>query len=202
MKLESEDLVCILERYMSDEQSYYRANPGSGFWRWGWVQQRERLAAVAEWCASKCEGSIVEIGCQEGLTTKLLGAVARKHNRRVIAVDSWIPGTSGCEGGEYEKFLANIELYQDIIEVLRLPSDDVRVSNRLVNEQLCFAYVDALHTTVACAQDIRIVSHASCIAVDDILWDGAVLVAYMESFRARLHVRHPYCREGYLLGVQ
>ncbi len=195
------DLVSILELYIGDEQNYYRHNASSGFWRWGWIQQRERLAAVARQCVTDYEGDIVEIGCQEGLTTKLLCRVARQYNRRVIAIDPWQIGTQACEGGEYEKFLVNIEPYKDIVDILRLPSQDIAVAEYFTDKKLCFAYVDGLHTNIACTSDIRTVSHARCIAVDDILWSGDLLMAYMDSLKSSFHVRHPYCREGYILNV-
>ena len=193
------EIVSLLEQYISDEQRYYRYNEASGFWRWGWVQQRERLAAVALQCVAQWAGDLVEIGCQEGLTTQLFAEVARTDGRHVIAVDPWETGTPACEGGEYEKFLANIEPFKDSVEIVRLSSQSDGAREHLQPRQLCFAYVDGLHTAAACASDLKAVAHSRCIAVDDILWDGALLDAYMDFAKTRNHVRQPYCREGYIL---
>ena len=74
------------------------------------------------------------------------------------------------------------------------------------NRELCFAYVDGLHTYDACFSDIKTVSHCrGIIAVDDIhveygyreyilkaFWDGAVAIG-------RTPLDNSLAREGYLI---
>jgi hypothetical protein len=71
--------------------------------------QRERLAGIADFCASRFSGDLVEIGAYRGETTRLLGQVARKHSRRLVVIDPWVLGSQDCSSDEYETFLKNTE---------------------------------------------------------------------------------------------
>jgi len=143
-------------------------------WSLGSIQQRERLALVAELCARRYAGDFVEIGAYEGETTRRLAEVARKYpNRRVIVVDLWKPGIGPVKGGEYSTFLKNMEPYADIIDVMRGSSLDKDIMSLVRERPLAFAFVDGLHTYAACLSDIRTVSHTlGAIAVDDIRYIG------------------------------
>ncbi len=168
----------------------------------GSVHQRSRIAQVAEYCAQGWGGDIIEIGCWVGATTHKLAEVARRYNRRVVAVDPWEIGTQNCKGGEYEKFLSAIEGYEDIVDIVRLSSLDQKAINLIKKRSFCFAFVDGLHTYEACLSDIQTVSHCQgVIAVDDILWSPKVEQAFFEGAtiinRQKLHL--PTLREGYLL---
>jgi len=171
----------------------------------GGMLQSARIASVAEYCAKGWPGDFIEIGCLRGGTTIKIAEVARRYQRRVIAVDPWQTGTQNCEGGEYEAFLKNTENYRDIIDIVRedsLKSDTIAA---IASKELCFAFVDGLHTYEACLRDIQTVAHCSgVIAVDDTSWSRDVERALREgaelTHRSYLYI--PILRESYLLWNQ
>jgi|YNPNPStandDraft_1061719.scaffolds.fasta_scaffold43130_2 predicted O-methyltransferase YrrM len=192
------ELNSILDNATTDEYASFKLAPHMH----GSNQQRQRVAEIAEMCARRHPGDFVEIGAYLGETTNRLAEVARKHHRRVIAVDPWEPGTQNCEGWEYEAFLQNIEPYADIVEVVRASSLDKSTKALISERALCFAFVDGLHTYEACLSDIRTVAHTrGIIVVDDVLWSNELMRAFRRGayFTRRIPVHHPLCREGYLL---
>jgi hypothetical protein len=186
--------------------------------------QRDRLAAVAAWCAEAVPGDIAEIGAYVGLTTVRLAEIARRFGRRVLVIDPWLPGTQNCSGGEYDAFLANTADFRDIVDVVRESSLSEAAKGALRGRKLCFALVDGLHTYDACLSDILAVDHCGgAIAVDDLgvmvvrdgdagatvdlggqggsLYDEALRTAFRRAARltGRQAVHHARAREGYLL---
>lgn len=186
--------------------------------------QRDRLAAVASWCAGNVPGDIAEIGAYVGLTTVRLAEVARRFGRRVLVVDPWLPGTQNCAGWEYDTFLANTADYRDVVDVVRESSLTETAKNALRGRDLCFALVDGLHTYGACLSDILAVGHCrGAIGVDDLgvlvvrdgskgamvdlgelrgaRYDEALRTAFRRAARlmGRQAVHHTSAREGYLL---
>lgn len=133
----------------------------------GGFYQRERIAAGALWAVSKFPGDLVEVGCLNGSTTVRLAEVARNFGRRVVAIDPFILGTQNVNGGELEIFTETIKPYADIIDFMRLRSDDPRVIETLKGRELAMAFVDGLHTFEGAWGDLRRVSHAGLIALDD-----------------------------------
>jgi predicted O-methyltransferase YrrM len=168
----------------------------------GSLNQRERITRVAEYCVQTWLGDLIEIGCFRGETTKRLAEVAQKYNRRLIAIDPWEIGTQNCNGGEYEAFLKNIEPYKASVDVVRSSSLDEKIITLIKRRELCFAFVDGLHTYDGCLSDIKTVAHCQgIIAVDDLLWSPEVDSAFQKG--AEITKSHklylPICREGYLL---
>lgn len=166
----------------------------------GGTQQSDRLSAIADYCARRWPGDLLEIGCYTGSTTQLLARVARARGRRVLGVDPWAD-----DPVIYEGFLGRMRDYADIIDVIRLPSQDERAIAQIKARSLCFAFVDGLHTHAGLLSDILAVGHcAGVIVVDDVgyvcepedlrpaLWEGAQKLG-------RELYWHPKCREGYLL---
>lgn len=168
----------------------------------GSIHQSARIASVAEYCAKGWPGDFIEIGCFLGGTTVKLAEVAKKYNRRMIALDPWQLGTQNCHGGEYETFLKTTEQYRDVIDIVRSDSLLPETIAQIKNKQLCFAFVDGLHTYEACLQDIQTVAHCSgIIAVDDTTWSPDVVRAFREgaALTNRNYLCIPVLRESYLL---
>lgn len=168
----------------------------------GSLQQRERIALVAELCAQRHLGDLIEIGAHLGKTTTKLAEVAQRYHRRVIVVDPWEPGTQNSQGWEYDAFLQNIEPYADTVDVVRASSMEKDTISLVRSRALCFAFVDGLHTYKACFSDIRTVSHTTgIIVVDDILCRDYLMFAFRRGagLTGRVALHHPLCREGYLL---
>jgi len=191
------ELKAILDRATTDEYASFKLATHMH----GSNQQRQRIALIAELCAQRYPGDLVEIGAYIGQTTVRLAEVARKYHRRVIAVDPWEPGTQNCEGWEYDAFLQNIEPYADIVDVVRASSLDKSTKALIAKRPLCFAFVDGLHTYDACLSDICTVAHAGIIVVDDVLWSDELMRAFRHGAykTRRIPVHHPLCREGYLI---
>ncbi|MGK7922409.1 MAG: class I SAM-dependent methyltransferase [Trichodesmium sp.] len=191
------DLMNILQETTKEEKIDIPQNFNRGSFH-----QRQRVAKVAEYCVQTWDGDLIEIGCFQGETTKLLAEVAQKYNRRLMAVDPWAIGTQNCQGGEYETFLKNIEPYKANVDIVRLSSLDKKAIELIKNRELCFAFVDGLHTYDACLSDIKTVAHyQGVIAVDNILWNPEVDSAFhkgAEIIQSR-KLYLPICREGYLL---
>jgi len=170
-------------------------------WAYGGKFQRDRIISVAEYCIQHWEGNIVEIGCFVGATTSRLAQLAQQHGRRVIAVDPWESGTQQCVNDTYTEFLKNTEPYRDIIDVIRLPSQDPKAKDLMAQESLCFALVDGLHTHAGCLSDILSTGHCQgIIAVDDLTTDYIQRAFDMgvEQLK-RPAIIHAKCREGYIL---
>lgn len=195
------------ETVSGDLNLYARGNP-RGF---GHLGNRPRLEIVAEYCAQKWPGDIAEIGVLHGNTHRLLAAVAQKHGRRTIAVDPFDVANvryekPGYGADYYQYFLDNTKEWRGIIDVVKLSSMDPKAIQYLKERQLCFAYVDGLHTYKACQSDIMAVGHCNgIIAVDDIhiraknsshliraFWDAAAALG-------RIPLDNSLSREGYLI---
>lgn len=124
---------------------------------------------MIEWIekASKLEGDFAEIGLGIGETTvKLLS-----FNKKVLGVDPFEDGwaempKSYGEPYRYEEFNNRIKHYNNF-ELLRVNSlsEEAEV---FLNRPLALAYVDGLQYKGAVLSDLRIVSHAEIIIVDDI----------------------------------
>jgi len=124
---------------------------------------------MIEWIekASKLDGDFAEIGLGVGETTvKLLS-----FNKKVLGVDPFEDGWSEMpksygEPYRYEEFNNRIRNYNNF-ELLRVNSlsEEAEV---FLNKPLALAYVDGLQYKGAVLNDLRIVSHAEIIIVDDI----------------------------------
>lgn len=166
---------------------------------YGEREQRERLQAAARLVCGQCDGDLVEIGCLHGSTTVMLAEVAKEYNRHVIAIDPFETGTQNCDGSEMEIFCKNTEPYTDIVDFLRMRSDDPRAVEFVKARELAFAFVDGLHEYATCLRDIRTVNHATVIAVDDTLWSADVRRAYAEGAGTRTKIEIAEFRESWLI---
>lgn len=177
---------------------------GTGEWTSPWtkgtIQRRHRVKAVAEY-ATRYEGDLLEIGAHCGQTTALLARIAGEHGRRVIAIDPWEEGTQNCDGHEYGEFLEATEPWKDIIDVLKMRSEDPKAIAYIKARQLCFAYVDGLHTYPNCYCDIMACSHAAIIGVDDLIWNTDVERAFYDAQAEckKSPIRHELISEAYLV---
>ena len=167
-------------------------------------KQPERLMLIAGLCAGRFPGDLAEIGAQKGITTVRLLDVAREHDRRVIVVDPWTPGTQDCRGHEYAIFEQATAEYNDILDVVRLPSQDSQAIEELMAQPLSFSYVDGLHQHGPALCDIMAVRHTEgVIAVDDVRVFAGVRAAFEQAavLLGRTPIYRPELgiREGYLV---
>lgn len=196
--IEPKDIIDILAMFVFDEERWYYSNPNSDYWHWGNHQRQNRLAGVAALAARSFPGAIAEIGCERGLTTELLGKVAQRYDRKVIAVDPWDTSVGSCNPGDYEEFMDRMDPFAHILDVVRLDSRSKEAIYYL-DQPLCFAFVDGLHTYGACLSDIRAVHHAGIIAVDDVQNNWEMMRAFAEGAGSRRKIAHAWCKEKYIL---
>ncbi len=176
--------------------------------RYGAIQNRVRVETVARYCAEHWEGDLVEIGCLYGGNTVRLAQVAREYDRRVIAVDPFVIEPYYAQN-VYELFCGAVAPWRDILDEIKLSSLSAEAIDYVKGRQLCFVYVDGLHSYGAAACDIRTTAHcAGIISVDDIIeWvdkpgsNMGTRRAFDEGSVAlhRKGMSHYLCREGYLL---
>lgn len=197
------DIEAIVAAHIDREpESFSGEGEWASPWTKGTIQWRERTEPIARYCAEHWPGDLVEIGCYCGQSTVLFAEIAREHGRRVIAVDPWAVGTANCDGHEYGEFIKATEPWKDIIDIVRLPSQDPEAIAYLAGRELCFALVDGLHQYEAAYSDIMAVAHCNgIIAVDDLLWNVDVERAFYDAQADTLRtiVRHDLIKEGYLL---
>jgi len=179
----------------------------------GSLQNYRRLSLVAEYCASNYPGDLVEIGCLFGEATAIFAKVAKRHNRRVIAVDPWhySDGDAYYDPDEdhYKRFCDAITEWRDIVDIVRMSSLDPQAIEIIKNRPLCFAYQDGLHTYEGVISDLCTLSHCTgIIAVDDVIMydmkptnNADTRRAFYESAVSlrRLLMMHYLSREWYLM---
>ena len=151
---------------------------------------QSKLKKIAEKCCEEYDGDIVEIGCLNGATTNHLASIAKKYNKKVWAVDPYEIGTQNCQDeSTYNEFIKNaLTPHPLTVSLLRYSSLDLALIDIIKNKNLCFAYVDGLHTEEACYSDIMTVSHCTgVIAVDDFYkHDGSNRASHIKNVRAGL----------------
>jgi len=197
-----DDIQAIVESLVDKEpESFSGEGDWASPWTKGTIQRRDRIHAVAQYAVKHFEGDLVEIGCYCGQTTVILAKIAGAHGRRVIGVDPWEPGTQNCEGHEYGEFVKAIWAWQDIVDVLRMPSEDEKAIEYIKARDLCFAYVDGRHTYENCYSDIMATSHAAVLVIDDLLWNSDVERAFLDGSKElnRPTIRHEMTTEGYIV---
>lgn len=168
----------------------------------GGSQQRRRLENFARWSASLYPGDFVEIGAYRGETSRLLAQAAAETGRRLIVIDPWMTGSQDCSGTEHQEFLANIAQWKKHVDVWRESSQDQQVISRLKERQLCFAFVDGLHTLKGAFSDTMAVGHAKgIIAADDVRYNRDLAFAHNHAaaLLGRRSVIDPDLREAYIL---
>lgn len=157
--------------------------------------QRDRIKHVCEATLKSFKGDILEIGCHEGSTTIILCDLARKYKRKVFAIDPWNGSQQGDES-VYKRFAERTKEYNDVLSVYRNKSQDDNVRELVDNSNICFSFVDGLHTYAACKADIELCkSNSGTMCVDDLSWMKELRDLFEESSFEKYY--NPACREGY-----
>ena len=219
MKMKKQDAGALITYFASTlKQEMYWKVPHDGKWHQiGRRFYRERAAKCAEWSVMNYEGDLIEIGAHLGKTTAVLAKIAKEHNRKLIVIDPWNGGTEAFDGNiqymhgdEYEIWCENTKEYSDVIELYRLPSQSPELPAILKEKQLCYAWVDGAHTTLALENDLELVRHCDgVIGVDDIsywLWcdicrQSYNLYATFKKFSRQegfVNVKLDWLAEGYI----
>jgi predicted O-methyltransferase YrrM len=164
-----------------------------------WIHERMRL--IAEESVANHPGDLVEIGCDRGESSRFLAEIARRHGRRLIAIDPWFATPERPEGVSFACFLDNIREHRDIVDIVRESSLADATKTMVRRRELSFAYVDGLHTYYAALSDIRMVRHCrGVIAVDDVSYGFQIMLALRRGARLlqRSAIYAPPCKEAYL----
>ena len=171
--------------------------------------KRDRIEMVAKWCLGRYGGDLVEIGVLAGGTTIRLAKLARQYNRRVIAVDPWLPPTAnrrahgGCTETTRQEFTGRTWKYRHLIDVIHNYSQAGAAVQFIKARPLAFAYIDGAHFYEECSTDIETVSHCAGVIMLDDLWMAGVLQAFEEAGQKpdREAFSHRVLAEGYLLPI-
>lgn len=115
-------------------------------------------------------GDMIEIGAGYGANTVLFLGLAEKYSRQVIVIDPFEAGWGNMP--ETYRYASNIfysttEKLKHRLVVHEINSLSEQAEKVCFNKALAFAYVDGLQFKGAVLNDLRIVSHASVICVDD-----------------------------------
>ena len=118
----------------------------------------------------RLEGDIIEIGAYMGGGTVKLAGFARKHHKKVFAVDTFDPGADGTVGrggvtaGEvYQAFLEGpsmFEVYRDTtrgwdnIVTIRQDSRQLTFPE---DQRFCFGFVDGCHQQAGVESDFALI---------------------------------------------
>lgn len=121
--------------------------------------------------ALKLEGQVAEIGLGIGENTRYLLEHAIKYHKNVAGVDPFEEGWNDMPESygkpyRYDKFIETIGNYGTYLVLCKENSLTDR-AEKFLSGPLCFAYVDGLQYKGAVLSDLRIVSHAEIICVDD-----------------------------------
>lgn len=191
----------MVEFFCLGEERKHNANCDN-MYLFGGSLQRRRIENFARWSAARYPGDFVEIGAYRGETSRRLAQAAGETGRRLIVIDPWMSGSQDCEGSEYQQFLDNITPYKEHVDVWRDSSQDPQVIARLKERQLCFAFVDGLHTLKGAFSDTMAVGHAKgIIAADDVRYNHDLAFAHNHAaaLLGRPSVIDPDMREAYIL---
>lgn len=174
----------------------------------GALENRPRLKRVAELCAKTWPGDLIEIGLGHGKTTIIFAEIARKYGRKVIGVDPFTVMGTGWGDDYYDTYMKITEPWRDFIDLIKLSSMSPEAMAAIKARDLCFAYVDGLHTYGACLSDILTVGHCKgIIAVDDLHNQGRgtyemhLMQAFLDGAISlgRVPMDNFLSREGYLV---
>jgi len=135
------------------------------------------------------KGDILEIGAHEGEFTVLLAEYGDecKEQKHVYVVDPWDGRQQGNEQA-YQKFLKYMDSYGNWT-AQRIGSEDPGAKRWIAGMNLCFAWVDGLHTYDASKQDISTAKTGfngpGIIGLDDVRgpfhFNGPIMQAVRES---------------------
>ena len=116
------------------------------------------------------EGDIVEIGAGNGHNTIEFLKLAKKYNRTVIVIDpfesDWLSMPASYRY-PYSEFEDRVKDYTDILHLHKRSSLCETSEEVCKKTSIAFAFVDGLQYKGAVLSDLRIVSHAKVIVVDD-----------------------------------
>ena len=82
---------------------------------------------------------------------------------------------------------------------MRLSSSDQEAIKYIQNRDLCFSYVDGLHSYEACRIDIQTCLHSKCIAVDDTGWAPELLLSVIDTVGTRHILNVVPLHEAYVI---
>lgn len=117
--------------------------------------------------AMSFDGDIVEIGIGHGETTVELLKVAYANNRKLIGIDPYKDGWGNMpESYRYiEPYIETIN-HPDCFTLYKINSLS-KEAQEICSGKVAFAFIDGLQFKGAVLSDLRILSHAKVIMIDD-----------------------------------
>ena len=170
----------------------------------GGVYQWDRLAYVAEWAAENLPGDFCEIGCYAGGMTTRLAAIARRHGRKVIAIDPFPAGTPYRLAEEVRGGFAYEIAPWPEIEWHEVDGNTSAAAKAIGERRLCFGFADATkeHEHVRAQLATLMAASDGPVCVDDAYVPDVLRAAderARESGGAWTHLRVSSTRETWLV---
>ena len=122
-----------------------------------------------EYALQKKPGRLVEIGGGGGESSLKFLKLAEKYSQRLLVIDAWESGWDSMPKSyryKESEFLLITDKYKDFLDTHKTSSLYASAEEACKGE-ICFAYVDGLQWKGAVLSDLRIVSHAYMICIDD-----------------------------------
>jgi predicted O-linked N-acetylglucosamine transferase (SPINDLY family) len=117
------------------------------------------------------DGDILEIGAHKGECTRLLLDFAEKYNKKVYVIDPWCGDQQGDEDIYQNYFIPNTKDFDNLV-VCREKSNSKIARAFMKNLNICFSFIDGLHTYEALDIDIKNAkqchTNGGIIVVDDV----------------------------------
>lgn len=176
----------VLKQLLNRYESVERTSDETRVHVYGATYQRPRLVAVLEYCFSCGPGDAIEIGCMGGGTSKVLAAACQRYGRKLVCVDPWknMPGYDWIDfEAHYPVFLKVMRPYMDVIEIIKLPSQDAAAIAMIQQHEYAFAFVDGDHAYQPALTDLHtVLPLVTCaVASDDHRYDTRVQQANLEA---------------------
>lgn len=135
------------------------------------------IQEIAEY-ACQFDGDLAEIGAGEGNTTLILLSLAEKYGKKVLVVDPFEQGwhempESYGKGYPKSTFDNTVDGKEEFLSLCKHNSLSAEAETFL-DVPLCFVFVDGLQYKGAVLNDLKNVSHAKVIVVDDINRTGEI----------------------------
>ena len=130
------------------------------------TQEEENILMATARKAMKYSGNIVEIGLGHGENTLQLLKLAKEFDKKVIGIDPFDNNMPESYRYSIEDFYHRIVGYEDYLILHRRPSQ-CKTSWDILEQEICFAFVDGLQYAGAVMNDLYCVEHSPVIVADD-----------------------------------
>jgi predicted O-methyltransferase YrrM len=140
----------------------------------GSVLQRDRIAMLADRACSIVEGDLLECGCYVGATSEILARIARKYERKLICVDTFLGGDDYHLDEIGKIFEKNMQPYWDVLIFMHDDFHAPQVIEIAQKRRYALVFLDNGHSTAEHISELETTLPVcdGLIAVDDVNFPG------------------------------